>query len=160
MPRTLKNPETEQSTTTEFLPVLPLRDLVVYPKMIVPVFVGREKSIDAIFKANDKASNIVMVMQKNADTEVPQAKDLYKIGTLGNILQMLKLPDGTVKILVEGVERIKIEEFKDNKTYLSAKTKPYPQKTDKPAELKPWALALISQFEEFVKTNKKILRNL
>ena len=156
MPKALKNPETEQSATTEFLPVLPLRDLVVYPKMIVPVFVGREKSIDAIFKANDKASNIVMVMQKNADTEVPQAKDLYKIGTLGNILQMLKLPDGTVKILVEGVERIKIEEFKDNKTYLSAKIKPYPQKTDKPSELKPWALALISQFEEFVKTNKKI----
>ena len=156
MPKSQDNSDAEQITTTDFLPVLPLRDVVVYPKMIVPVFVGREKSIEAVFKANDKALNVVLVMQKNADTEVPEAKDLYNVGTLGNILQLLKLPDGTVKILIEGVERIKVEEFKNNKTYLSAKVKSYPQKKDKESELKPWALALISQFEEYIKSNKKI----
>jgi ATP-dependent Lon protease len=156
MPRISKVSEKEQLDSTEFLPVLPLRDVVVYPKMIVPIFVGREKSIEAILKANDKGTNVILVMQKNADIEAPEAKDLYKVGTLGNILQMLKLPDGTIKILVEGIERIKIEEFKNNKTYLSALAKSYPQKADNVSELKPWALALISQFEEYVKTNKKI----
>ncbi len=156
MPKPQNISDVKKIETTEFLPVLPLRDVVVYPKMIVPIFVGREKSIEAIFKANDKASNVVLIMQKNPDTEVPKPDDLYKVGTLGNILQLLKLPDGTVKILVEGIERIKIEKYEDNKTYLSAKVKPYPQKRDKESELKPWALALISQFEEYVKGNKKI----
>ena len=73
------------------LPVLPLRDVVVYPKMIVPIFVGREKSIEAVQKANDKGSDIVLVMQKKADIEVPEATDLYKVGTRGNILQMLNM---------------------------------------------------------------------
>lgn len=138
------------------LPVLPLRDVVVYPKMIVPIFVGREKSIEAVQKANDKGSDIVLVMQKKADVEVPEAEDLYKVGTKGNILQMLKLPDGTIKILVEGLERIKIKSFQNEGTYFSAKITAYPPEKEDDNELKYWARAVVSQFEEYVKLNKKI----
>lgn len=138
------------------LPVLPLRDVVVYPKMIVPIFVGREKSIEAVQKANDKGSDIVLVMQKKADVEVPEAEDLYKVGTRGNILQMLKLPDGTIKILVEGLERIKIKSFQNEGTYFSAKITAYPPEKEDDNELKSWARAVVSQFEEYVKLNKKI----
>lgn len=140
----------------ESLPVLPLRDVVVYPRMIVPIFVGRENSIAAVQKANDKGSNLVLVMQKKAETEVPTPKDLYKVGTLGNVLQMLKLPDGTIKLLVEGMERVKITSYTDHKTYISASVESYPQyKSDKSA-LESWARAVVSQFEEYVKLNKKI----
>ena len=138
------------------LPVLPLRDVVVYPKMIVPIFVGREKSIEAVQKANDNGSDIVLVMQKKADVEVPEAEDLYKVGTKGNILQMLKLPDGTIKILVEGLERIKIKSFQNEGTYFSAKITAYPPEKEDDNELKSWAKAVVSQFEEYVKLNKKI----
>ena len=138
------------------LPVLPLRDVVVYPKMIVPIFVGRKKSIEAVQKANDKGSDIVLVMQKKADVEVPEAEDLYKVGTKGNILQMLKLPDGTIKILVEGLERIKIKSFQNEGTYFSAKITAYPPEKEDDNELKSWARAVVSQFEEYVKLNKKI----
>lgn len=138
------------------LPVLPLRDVVVYPKMIVPIFVGREKSIEAVQKANNNGSDIVLVMQKKADVEVPEAEDLYKVGTRGNILQMLKLPDGTIKILVEGLERIKIKSFQNEGTYFSAKITAYPPEKEDDNELKSWARAVISQFEEYVKLNKKI----
>ena len=140
----------------EDLPVLPLRDMAVYPKMIVPIFVGREKSIEAVQKANDKGSNIVLVMQKKAETEVPASKDLFRVGTLGNVLQMLKLPDGTIKLLVEGLERVKITSYHDRKTYISAETESYPQETGDKKSLKSWARAVVSQFEEYVKINKKI----
>ena len=88
------NKENDENT----LAVLPLRDVVVYPKMIVPIFVGREKSIAAVLHANDKGSDLVLVMQKKADIENPTAKDLYKVGTRANVLQMLKLPNGTNKL--------------------------------------------------------------
>ena len=146
----------ENVTETQDLPVLPLRDVVVYPKMIVPIFVGREKSIEAVQKANDKGSNIVLVMQKKAETEVPTAKDLYKVGTLGNVLQMLRLPDGSIKLLVEGLERVKVTEFYEHSSYISAKTESYPQETGDKKALESWARAVISQFEEYVKINKKI----
>ena len=145
-----------QSKTELVLPVLPLRDVVVYPKMIVPIFVGREKSIEAVQKANDKGSDIVLVMQKKADIEVPEATDLYKVGTRGNILQMLKLPDGTVKILVEGIERVKIKNIKNEGSYFSAEVLAYPQEKEDDTELKSWARAVVSQFEEYIKLNKKI----
>ncbi len=148
--------ESELIEKNKVLPVLPLRDVVVYPKMIVPIFVGREKSIEAVQRANDKGSDIVLVMQKKADIEVPNAKDMYTVGTLGNILQMLKLPDGTIKILVEGIERIKINEFFDEKTYYSANIEPYPVSEQDTTELKSWARAVVSQFEEYIKLNKKI----
>lgn len=148
--------ESKVETKKIVLPVLPLRDVVVYPKMIVPIFVGREMSIEAVQKANDKGSDIVLVMQKKADVEVPEAADLYKVGTRGNILQMLKLPDGTVKILVEGIERIKIKSFHHEGAYISASILPYPQENEDNSELKSWARAVVSQFEEYIKLNKKI----
>lgn len=148
--------ESKVETKKIVLPVLPLRDVVVYPKMIVPIFVGREMSIEAVQKANDKGSDIVLVMQKKADVEVPEAVDLYKVGTRGNILQMLKLPDGTVKILVEGIERIKIKSFHHEGAYISASILPYPQENEDNTELKSWARAVVSQFEEYIKLNKKI----
>lgn len=138
------------------LPVLPLRDVVVYPKMIVPIFVGREKSVEAVQTANDKGTDIILVMQKKADIEIPEESDLYKVGTRGNILQMLKLPDGTVKILVEGIERVKIKRFHNEQAYFSAVVIPYPPEKEDDAELKSWARAVVSQFEEYVKLNKKI----
>lgn len=138
------------------LPVLPLRDVVVYPKMIVPIFVGREKSVEAVQTANDKGTDIILVMQKKADIEIPEESDLYKVGTRGNILQMLKLPDGTVKILVEGIERVKIKRFHNEQAYFSAVVTPYPPEKEDDAELKSWARAVVSQFEEYVKLNKKI----
>lgn len=148
--------ESKVETKKIVLPVLPLRDVVVYPKMIVPIFVGREMSIEAVQNANDKGSDIVLVMQKKADVEVPEAADLYKVGTRGNILQMLKLPDGTVKILVEGIERIKIKSFHHEGAYISASILPYPQENEDNTELKSWARAVVSQFEEYIKLNKKI----
>ena len=148
--------ESKVETKKIVVPVLPLRDVVVYPKMIVPIFVGREMSIEAVQKANDKGSDIVLVMQKKADVEVPEAADLYKVGTRGNILQMLKLPDGTVKILVEGIERIKIKSFHHEGAYISASILPYPQENEDNTELKSWARAVVSQFEEYIKLNKKI----
>ncbi len=152
----MRSENTEEIDKKEDLPVLPLRDVVVYPKMIVPIFVGREKSIEAVQKANDKGSNIVLVMQKKAEIEVPVTKDLYKIGTLGNVLQMLRLPDGTIKLLVEGLERIKISTFHDHKSYISAEIESYPQKDGDKKTLESWARAVVSQFEEYVKLNKKI----
>ena len=154
----MKDKKTESETAEKewVLPVLPLRDVVVYPKMIVPIFVGREKSIEAVQKANDKGSEMVLIMQKKGDVETPSAKDLYKVGTLCNVLQMLKLPDGTIKLLVEGLERVKITSFRDNKTYISAAIESYPQSEPDKKTLESWARAVVSQFEEYVKLNKKI----
>ena len=151
-----KKTEAENKQKEVVLPVLPLRDVVVYPKMIVPIFVGREKSIEAVQRANDKGSEMVLIMQKKGDIEVPSAKDLYKVGTLCNVLQMLKLPDGTIKLLVEGLERVKVLSFRDNKTYISAAIENYPQSNADKRELESWARAVVSQFEDYVKLNKKI----
>ena len=151
-----KKKEDNKNEKAEILPVLPLRDVVVYPKMIVPIFVGRSKSIEAVQYANDKGLDLVLVMQKKADTEVPEPKDLYKVGTKANVLQMLKLPDGTVKLLVEGIERVKVKSYEDKKSYLTASIQSYPQNEKKHPALESWARAVISQFEEYVKLNKKI----
>lgn len=146
----------ENTTEIKGLPVLPLRDVVVYPRMIVPIFVGREISIEAVQKANDKGENIILVMQKKPEIEAPTTKDLYTVGTLGNILQMLKLPDGTIKILVEGIERIKIKEYQKHISYITATFEQYPQTQEDDTELKSWGRAVVDQFEEYVKRNKKI----
>ena len=145
-----------QQEKEDALPVLPLRDVVVYPKMIVPIFVGRDKSIAAVLHANDKGSDLILVMQKKADIETPTAKDLYKVGTRANVLQMLKLPDGTIKLLVEGIERVKVKSFTDRKTYIAASAVSHPQVKEDKKELESWARAVIDQFEEYVKLNKKI----
>ena len=100
---------------TDFIPTLPLRDIVVFPSMIVPLFVGREKSIKALDEVMKTNKKIILVTQKNAEIDNPESEDLYTFGCESKILQLLKLPDGTVKVLVEGTERIKIIEFKNDK---------------------------------------------
>lgn len=140
----------------EKYPALPLRDIVVYPKMIVPLFVGREKSIRALQEAVDKELNVVLVTQKDAAVEEAAPDNVFHVGTLGSVLQLLKLPDGTLKVLIEGVERVKIESFTDNTEFMEvlASKLPVSQKDD--IEIEALSRAVISQFEEYVKLSKKI----
>src|SRR5579872_3578270 len=98
------------STTTQ-LPLLPLRDLIIFPHMMMPLFVGREKSINALEEAMTKQTDIVLAAQRDPKANAPQPEEIYKIGTLGTIIQLLRLPDGTVKVLVEGKKRVKIKNF-------------------------------------------------
>ncbi len=136
-------------------PVLPLRDIVVYPKMIVPLFVGREKSIRALQEVVENDQNIILATQKNASIEDPTQEDIFDVGTLGTVLQLLKLPDGTVKVLIEGVERVKIEEFLKNEDYIEAEAVVLPEKNGDGTELEALSRAVLSQFEEYVKLSKK-----
>lgn len=136
-------------------PVLPLRDIVVYPKMIVPLFVGREKSIRALQEVVENDQNIILATQKNASIEDPTQEDIFDVGTLGTVLQLLKLPDGTVKVLIEGVERVKIEEFLKNEDYIEAEAVVLPEKNGDSTELEALSRAVLSQFEEYVKLSKK-----
>lgn len=140
----------------EKYPVLPLRDIVVYPKMIVPLFVGREKSIKALQEAVDKEENIVLITQKDVSVEEPKPENVYNVGTLGTVLQLLKLPDGTLKVLIEGVERVKIDKFTDNDKYMEAVVSSMPANEKDSIEMEALARAVISQFEEYVKLSKKI----
>ena len=107
------------SISENFFPILPLRDIVVFPHMIVPLFVGREKSIKALEAVMSEDKKVLLLAQIDGSTEDPSENDLYKIGTIGNILQLLKLPDGTVKVLVEGISRASVKKF-DSKDYLLA----------------------------------------
>ena len=136
-------------------PVLPLRDIVVYPKMIVPLFVGREKSIRALQKVVDQDQNIILLTQKEAAIEDPTENDVYHVGTVGTVLQMLKLPDGTVKVLIEGMERVKISKFIDNPDYMEVEAEILPDAEDNSTELEALVRAVLSQFEEYVKLSKK-----
>ena len=112
----------EQSKDTLY-PVLPLRDIVVFPHMIVPLFVGRDKSVRALEDVMKDDKQILLVTQKTASQDDPSTEDLYEVGTIGTILQLLKLPDGTVKVLVEGSERAKIVNFSDNPDFFEANAK-------------------------------------
>ena len=103
------------------MPVLPLRDIVVFPNIVVPLFVGRESSIKALEEVMKSNKKILLVTQKNSNDDLPKSDDLHKFGTISNILQLLKLPDGTVKVLVEGIEKVKITEYQDNKDFLLCK---------------------------------------
>lgn len=138
----------------EKYPVLPLRDIVVYPKMIVPLFVGREKSIKALQEVIDKDENIILVTQKEASIEDPKPDDVYHVGTLGTVLQMLKLPDGTVKVLIEGIERVRIEEFFEDDC-MRASTEAMPEFAEDEIELEALSRTVLDQFEEYVKLSKK-----
>ena len=116
-------------STTPHMPVLPLRDIVVFPHMIVPLFVGREKSVRALETVMSENKQILLLTQTDAAIEDPSAEDMFTMGTIGNILQMLKLPDGTVKVLVEGIDRVKIIECKNEKEYLTSNTEIVKDKT-------------------------------
>ena len=137
--------------------VLPLRDIVVFPNMIVPLFVGRTKSIKALDFAEKFEKEIFLVAQKDANTDEPLSDDIYKHGTLASILQLLRLPDGTVKVLVEGIERAKISHFSENKDFLEAYLDPINIANDSSdKEINALSRTAINQFENYVKLNRKV----
>ncbi len=140
----------------ETIAVLPLRDIVVFPHMIVPLFVGREKSVRALEAVMREDKQILLVAQKNAEQNDPGTDDIYRVGTVSTILQLLKLPDGTVKVLVEGSRRSRITRFTETDAYFEAVVEPL---SDQPGETKDQetlARTVVSQFEQYIKLNKKI----
>jgi ATP-dependent Lon protease len=137
-------------------PVLPLRDIVVFPHMIVPLFVGREKSVKALEDVMKEDKQILLVTQKNASQDDPGPADIYTVGTLGTVLQLLKLPDGTVKVLVEGQQRARIMRFAENPVFYQAYAELVTDTDGDPQEIEALMRAVSSQFEQYVKLNKKI----
>ena len=140
----------------ETYPILPLRDIVVYPKMIVPLFVGREKSIKALQQAIDNDQNIVLATQKEAAVEDPKPEDIFKVGTLGTVVQRVRLPDGTVKVLVEGLERVKIDDFIMADGFMQVDVEILAEDNVHDVETEALSRAVLSQFEEYVKLSKKV----
>lgn len=141
---------------SSFFPLLPLRDVVVFPHMVIPLFVGRAKSIKALESAMEAGKSIVLVAQKTAAKDEPAADDLYRVGSIANILQMLKLPDGTVKVLVEGTQRAKILRVLDEKNHFDADIDPVPADDSLDNGAEAMRRALINQFDQYVKLNKRI----
>jgi ATP-dependent Lon protease len=137
-------------------PVLPLRDIVVFPHMIVPLFVGREKSVRALEDVMKDDKQILLVTQKNAAQDDPSTSDIFTIGTIGTVLQLLKLPDGTVKVLVEGGQRARIVRFADNDAFFQAHAEAIPEKIGERREIEALARTVVQQFEQYIKLNKKI----
>jgi len=143
---------TEQTT----LPLLPLRDVVVFPHMVIPLFVGRPKSIKALEAAMEQGKSIMLAAQKAAAKDEPSADDIYEIGCVANILQMLKLPDGTVKVLVEGAQRARIDTITDGATHFTAELTPLNSEVGDDSEVEAMRRAIVQQFDQYVKLNKKI----
>src|ERR1700748_342163 len=146
----------ERSGQTDLMAVLPLRDIVVFPHMIVPLFVGREKSVRALEAVMKEDKQILLVAQKNAAQDDPSADDIFRVGTVSTILQLLKLPDGTVKGLVRGGRRAKITGFKETDSYFEAFTEVMPDQAADAKELEALGRTVVSQFEQYIKLNKKI----
>ena len=144
------------TTTDTKYPVLPLRDIVVFPHMIVPLFVGREKSIKALEDVMNDDKQILLTTQKDAANDDPGKKDVYQIGTIGTVLQLLKLPDGTVKVLVEGSFRAKISNFTDNEAFFEAYAEKIEETDGDQQEQTALGRAVVTQFEQYIKLNKKI----
>jgi len=146
---------TEHETLT--LPVLPLRDVVVFPHMVIPLFVGRDKSIHALDLAMEADKRILLVAQKSAETDDPGADDLYQVGTLAQVLQLLKLPDGTIKVLVEGVSRVNVHDVSERGGALSGQAEVVEPESDREErEIEAIARSLMGLFEQYVKTNRKL----
>jgi ATP-dependent Lon protease len=137
-------------------PVLPLRDIVVFPHMIVPLFVGREKSVHALEYVMKEDKQILLVTQKNAAQDDPSTADIFTVGTVGTVLQLLKLPDGTVKVLVEGRHRARIQRFSDNEKFFQALADDIGERVGVQQETEALARTVVSQFEQYIKLNKKI----
>ena len=138
------------------LPLLPLRDIVVFPSMVIPLFVGRDKSISALNEVMKKDKKIVLATQKNSEVDDPKKNDIFIYGCEGNILQLLKLPDGTVKVLVEGSKRVKILDFKDNEKYITCDFTQYNDIVSKDEDLYPLAATALRRLEKLTSINKKI----
>ena len=137
-------------------PVLPLRDIVVFPHMIVPLFVGREKSIRALEEVMGSDKQIMLVTQINASDDDPETSAIYNVGTVANVLQLLKLPDGTVKVLVEGRARAKIDDYSDREEFYEARAAILDEPEEDPVEVEALSRSVVSEFENYVKLNKKI----
>ena len=159
-PNPQKGPEKAEAAKApvraDLLPVLPLRDIVVFPHMIVPLFVGREKSVRALEAVMKDDKQILLVAQKNAAQDDPSVDDIYRVGTVSTILQLLKLPDGTVKVLVEGGRRARITGFKETENFFEAHVEPLPDREGEARELEALGRTVIGQFEQYIKLNKKI----
>ena len=140
----------------EVFPVLPLRDIVVFPHMIVPLFVGREKSVRALEDVMKDDKQILLVAQKNASQDDPTPEDIFSVGTVGTVLQLLKLPDGTVKVLVEGTKRARIKSYTDNAAFFQAEAELIEEKPGNAQEVEALARTVIAQFEQYIKLNRKI----
>ncbi|NBS17200.1 MAG: endopeptidase La [Gammaproteobacteria bacterium] len=153
----MDKPSTDLTSPDKMVPVLPLRDVVVYPHMVIPLFVGRDKSIQALDNAMRDSKQVLLVAQKEAEVDDPGEDDLYTVGTLSNILQLLKLPDGTVKVLVEGAERSRVRHFDDSEPFLVAAVEPL---LDEPGandeEMDVLVRTVVNTFDQYVKLNKRI----
>ncbi|HEY8010963.1 MAG TPA: endopeptidase La [Rudaea sp.] len=153
----MENPVQSSLSSINELPVLPLRDVVVYPHMVIPLFVGREKSVRALDLAMEGDKRILLVAQRSPDTDDPQTGDLYSIGTVATVLQLLKLPDGTIKVLVEGVMRAEVTNFSERDGVLTGYARSLDSiYTREPREVDVVSRSLVSMFEQFVKLNRKI----
>ena len=139
-----------------FYPSLPLRDIVVFPGMIIPLFVGREKSIKALNEVMMTNKKIVLITQKNAEIDDPGAEDLYSFGCESKILQLLKLPDGTVKVLIEGIDRVKILECLNDKEYLTSSIEIVKDKIESKEDLLAFSIAIARKLEKLTNLNKKV----
>ena len=135
-------------------PLLPLRDIVIFPSIVVPLFVGREKSIKALQEAMKTDKSIILVAQKNSETDDPSEKDLFSFGCLSKVLQLLKLPDGTVKVLVEGQKRVKILNIKNDTNFLKCDLE-IADDTNITKDLDVYAQGLVKRFEKLIVLNKK-----
>lgn len=147
---------TSKLTEQTQLPLLPLRDVVVFPHMVIPLFVGRPKSIKALEAAMEQGKSIMLAAQKAAAKDEPSASDIYEIGCVANILQMLKLPDGTVKVLVEGAQRARIHRIGESETHFVADVSPIESDLGDESEVEAMRRAIVQQFDQYVKLNKKI----
>ncbi|MDP7044336.1 MAG: LON peptidase substrate-binding domain-containing protein, partial [Alphaproteobacteria bacterium] len=152
----LPNDNEAETEMNPLYPVLPLRDIVVFPHMIVPLFVGREKSVRALEDVMQDDKQILLVAQKNAAQDDPEPEDIYTVGTVGTVLQLLKLPDGTVKVLVEGGERARITDYADNQEFFQAHAEIIPDRMDDDQEVEGLSRTVIAQFEQYIKLNRKI----
>ena len=147
---------TSGSSGSQKLPLLPLRDLIIFPHMMMPLFVGREKSINALEEAMSKQTDIVLAAQRDAKTNSPEPKDIYSVGTVGTIIQLLRLPDGTVKVLVEGKRRVRIKEFLQTDGFFMVECDDISEAIANETEAKALVRSVKSTFETYVKLNKRI----
>jgi len=146
----------ESGAQLQKLPLLPLRDLIIFPHMMMPLFVGREKSINALEEAMSKQTDIVLAAQKDAKTNNPESKDIYSVGTVGTIIQLLRLPDGTVKVLVEGKRRVRITQFHEQEGFFLVDVEELAEASGGDTEAKALMRSLKGTFETYVKLNKRI----
>jgi ATP-dependent Lon protease len=145
-----------ESSGTKSYPLLPLRDLIIFPHMMMPLFVGREKSINALEDAMSKQTDIVLAAQKDAKTNNPNPDEIYEVGTIGSIIQLLRLPDGTVKVLVEGKRRAKIKSYTQSESFFVVEVEELPEAVDSEVEARALIRSVKNTFETYVKLNKRI----